>query len=289
MLALTLRKQDKKDELAKVSARIDELEIKGHRENEKQGLGYTPVKFAGRKGNRVVLVELFTGAHCPPCVAADLAFEGLGKTYSTSEVVLLQYHLHIPRPDPLTTPDCESRAKFYGDEVGGTPSIFFNGKSAAAGGGMRPHAGGKYQAYRDVIDPILGGDNKISLTADAQQTGGVISINTTAKGYKAGKSMKLRLVVIEPWVRYPGSNGLSYHAHVVRAAPAGFVLEKDEARETMKIDLADVRTTASKRLEDFPMLDGQRPFNFRSLRLVAFVQDDDTKEVLHAIEVPIKQ
>ena len=39
--------------------------------------------FAGRKGksDRAVLVELFTGAQCPPCVAADMAFDALPQTY----------------------------------------------------------------------------------------------------------------------------------------------------------------------------------------------------------------
>ena len=43
---------------------------------------FPPLKvepFAGsKKDNRTVLVELFTGAQCPPCVAADIAFELVG-------------------------------------------------------------------------------------------------------------------------------------------------------------------------------------------------------------------
>src|SRR5262249_34858033 len=65
---------------------------------------FTPAKFDGRKGksDRAVVMELFTGAQCPPCVAADLAFDGLEKTYKPSELILIQYHMHIPGPDPLT-------------------------------------------------------------------------------------------------------------------------------------------------------------------------------------------
>ena len=54
---------------------------------------------------RVVVVELFTGAECPPCVSADVAFDALLETYKPNEVVLLEYHLHIPGPDPLTNAD----------------------------------------------------------------------------------------------------------------------------------------------------------------------------------------
>ena len=77
-----------------------------------------PTPFAGRKGksDRVVLVELFTGAQCPPCVAADKAFDALEKTYKPGEVLLLEYHEHIPGPDPLTSPVNERRLLYYKGE-----------------------------------------------------------------------------------------------------------------------------------------------------------------------------
>ena len=67
---------------------------------EKMDTGIKPEPFAGRKSksDRAVLVELFTGTECPPCVAADMAFDALPKAFKSSEVVVLQYHLHIPRP-----------------------------------------------------------------------------------------------------------------------------------------------------------------------------------------------
>ena len=61
-------------------------------------------------------MELFTGANCPPCVAADLAFDGLQKAYSDKEVVLLQYHMNIPRgPEALTNADSDARFEYYAD------------------------------------------------------------------------------------------------------------------------------------------------------------------------------
>ena len=41
---------------------------------------------------------------------------------SRSEVVRLQYHLHVPGPDPLTNPDSEARAEFYARFVRSTPT-----------------------------------------------------------------------------------------------------------------------------------------------------------------------
>jgi hypothetical protein len=291
IIAISLYKQNKKDELASLRTRIADLEPKGHEENEKAGLGFSPVKFGGRKGQKVVLVELFTGAQCPPCVAADLAFEGLEKTYDQKDVVLLQYHLHIPGPDPMTTPETEARAKYYGDDVRGTPSIFFNGKSQAGGGGPRAGAGPKYKEYRGIIDPLLEDESKIAMTVNAQRKGDAVAIAATATGYQPSDKLKLRFALIEPWVRYAGNNGLSYHAHVVRAlpgGPAGIPLIKDNAKEIANVNLAEVKQLASKHLDDFDFLDGQRPFSYRNLRAVAFIQDDDTKEVLHAVETAVK-
>jgi hypothetical protein len=291
MLAASLEKQGNQAEAAKARETFNTMELKAHEDNEKEGLGFTPGKFEGRKGNKVVLVELFTGAQCPPCVAADLGFEALSKTYTTKEVVLLQYHLHIPGPDPMTNHDTQLRAKYYGDEVHGTPSIFFNGKPSAGGGGPKSFAENKYKEYREVIDPLLEGETTIKLSAAATRSGDDIAVTATASGYKAGGAIKLRFVLIEPWVRYLGGNGLSFHAHVVRAMPGGpegFALDKNDAKESASINLTDLRERSGQDLDQFANLAAKRPFSFRNLQLVAFIQDDESKEILAAVEVPVK-
>ena len=55
-------------------------------------------------------MEIFTGAECPPCVAADVGFDALLKSYKPTEFIGLQHHLHIPGPDPLTNADTVARA-----------------------------------------------------------------------------------------------------------------------------------------------------------------------------------
>ena len=51
-----------------------------------------PSWYVVAKNDRAVLVELFTGSQCPPCVAADLAFDTLAKTYKPADAILLEYH-----------------------------------------------------------------------------------------------------------------------------------------------------------------------------------------------------
>src|SRR5262249_34687999 len=147
LLANALTKAGKADEAKEISAKLDKLSLEA----------VSPVKFAGRKGKseRVAVVELFTGAECPPCVAADLAFDALGKTFNAKDVVLLQYHLHIPGPDPLTNPDSVARRGYYRDDIDGTPKILFNGKLQDFEGGGFDEAQERYDEYVGALTPLL--------------------------------------------------------------------------------------------------------------------------------------
>ena len=51
------------------------------------------------------------------------------KTYKPNDVIFLEYHLHIPGPDPLANKDTEEREKYYGKAIEGTPTMFVDGKA----------------------------------------------------------------------------------------------------------------------------------------------------------------
>ncbi len=85
-----------------------------------------------------VLVELYTGSGCPPCVGGDLAVENVLRAYPRSEVVALALDQHIPEPDPLSNPDTIARAKEYG--VASTPSYVVDGSVLPLYGGPRARA-----------------------------------------------------------------------------------------------------------------------------------------------------
>src|SRR4029077_11185162 len=146
--------------------------------------------FAGRKAmsDRPVVLELFTGTQCPPCVAAAVAFEALHETYKPAELVLLQYHLHIPGPDPLANPDAEARWAYYGksspDEARGVPTTLFNGKAGAVGGGVMAKAEEKYKQYRQVIAPLLKTNCAARLSASAVMQDNKINIKVEVTDLK---------------------------------------------------------------------------------------------------------
>src|SRR5439155_22877199 len=95
LLAEALRVNKKTEELKEVEKKLAAVELELDRLFAKGSIPFKLEKSKGRKGKatRVVLVELFTGAQSPPCMAADIAFDALLNTDPAKEAVFLQYHL----------------------------------------------------------------------------------------------------------------------------------------------------------------------------------------------------
>jgi hypothetical protein len=234
-----------KQELQALDGQIASLDQALDREYLATMPPFTIEKFAGRKSKstRIVVMELFTGAQCGPCAAADLGFDGLEQTSGSAEVVLLQYHLHIPRPDPLVNPDAVARAAYY--DVGSAPSTVFNGEKAAGGGGSRDQAETKYRAYRQVIDPLLEKGPEATIQLSAKRHGNQIAIEAQVADVAApGKNTRLRFALVEERVHYVGSNGIRFHHHAVRAMPGGvqgIALQEKSSRHAVTVDLDELR------------------------------------------------
>jgi hypothetical protein len=302
---------------AKLDQLIDE-------EYHKKVPPFKPTAFSGRKdktADQVILMELFTGAQCPPCVAADVAFDALLQTYKPVDFIGLQYHLHIPGPDPLTNNDSIARQKYYGSAVSGTPSTFFNGMSEAGGGGFMGDAQGKYNEYRAIIDKSLETAKGANIAVSASQAGGQLKIVASAEATKKSSGRKvesdtsksdpneekksgeeqgkpkqvLRLALTEESIHYVGGNKLRYHHHVVRAFPGGAngtELKDGKGKTEVTLSLADLTRELEKYLSDYTKT---RAFpnplpeiKLDKLAVVAFVQDDGDKSILHAVSVPVE-
>jgi hypothetical protein len=291
-------------------SRRAKLEVKLDEEYNRKVPPFKPATFAGRKdpqGNRVVLMEVFTGAECPPCVAADVAFDALLQTYKPTEFIGLQYHLHIPGPDPLTNTDSEARQNYYGSQIRGTPSTFFNGRVAAGGGGGMGDSQAKYTEFRGVIDKSLEATTGAQIELTATRTGDQVKIAASARVPGAGANPKsngadatkgkqfLRLALIESDVHYPGGNKLRFHHNVVRALPggaAGRELTAGDAKVDVTVKLAELKHSLETYLSDFAKsTDFPNPLpaiKLEDLAVVAFIQDDGDKSIDHAVLVPVK-
>jgi hypothetical protein len=303
LLAYAANLAGKTDIAKEAQARAATLESQIDKEYEKKVPPFHPEAYAGRKdpqADSVVLVELFTGAQCPPCVAVDVAFGALLQTYKPTEMIGLQHHLHIPRPDPLANKDTQARQEYFGEEVGGTPTIFFSGQPDAEGGGSMGDAEAKYKQFREVIDRQLEGKKEADINLSASQSGDEITIHAQAtlvnQKEPARSRPKLRLVLTEKAIRYVGTNKLRFHHQVVRDFPGGVEgkdLSSGQGQLDVKLNLSNLKRDIESYLSDYAKL---RPFPtplpeiaLENLSVVAFVQDDANKHVLHAASVPVRK
>jgi len=308
VLARAARLAGMADLAKEADARAAKLDLQLDEEYHHKVPPFKPTSYTGRKSpqaNQVVLMELFTGAQCPPCVAADVAFDALLQTYKPVDFIGLQYHLHIPGPDPLTTRDSLARQQYYGSEVRGTPTTFFNGRSEAGGGGAMGNSEQKYTEYRAIIDKALETSKGAQIALSATRAGDQIKIVATAELTPSGEKSKeekekphrmLRLAVTEEAIRYVGGNKLRFHHHVVRAFPGGAKgkeLTGGAGKVELTLNLADLKRAQETYLSDFAKASSfPNPLpeiKLDDLAVVAFVQDDGDKSILHAVSVPVKQ
>lgn len=267
------------------------------------GMPFKPTASAGRKdkaANRVAFMELFTGAQCPPCVAADIAFDALLKTYKPTDVVMVQHHMHIPGPDPMTNPDTVARWDYYREKfpegMRGVPSSVFNGKPAGGGGGGMANAEAKYGAYQKIINPLLEESAPVKIGGKAVRTGDKVAITVEADGLEPSDDLKVRLLLVEDTVKFAGSNGIRFHHHVVRGMPggaAGFAVKDKAFKQTASADLADIRKGLTTYLDDYaantrPFPQPGRPMDMKDLKVIAIVQNDKTGEILQAGQIEVE-
>jgi hypothetical protein len=296
-LATALSRTGKEKEAKELESRVDKLESLLNAEIEKSAVPFKPAEFKGRKGNsdRVAVVELFTGAYCPPCVAADVAFDAALKTYKPRDVIFLQYHVHIPRPDRLTNADTDKRLQHY--RAQGVPYSLLNGEPTKALGGPKEMGEQRYNTLREQIEDALETSAKASLKLIAERKDDKVAINAeVADPKKFGNNVYLRFLLVEEVARYRGGNGQRLHHHVVRAMPGGAdgVPIKD-GRHGTTVDLGELRRTLDDYMTKFhisaegPFLDDEYPLRLKHLKVVALIQNDGSNEILQAAQVDVPE
>ena len=82
----------------------------------------------------------------------------------------------------------------------------------------------------------------------------------------------------------------------MRAFPGGikgFALKEKTAKQEASVDLEDLRRSLtnylSKPSSNGPYLDDERPLALKHLKAVAFIQDDESKEILQAVQVEVPE
>lgn len=258
-----------------------------------------PYKPTPARTNRVVLAEVFTGAGCPPCVAADLAFDAAMERYSRKDLVVVMYHMHIPLPDPLTNKATVERAKYY--SVNSVPSFGIDGVMGGGGGG-RTNTKPVYNRIVGDIDKALEVPADATMTLDASLIGGAVKVKAAPAGLKAeGDGVKLQILLVEEMLSYSGENGVRFHPVVVRSIGGenygGFTVSRSAPAPVDHVfDLAQITDETQKYIDDFEKtrMGTQPTFAFSrkpvamnpgNLSVVAFLQDEKTKKILQSAYV----
>lgn len=261
-------------------------------ENELKALPFHPEPFEAPPGwqGKAVLAELFTGSECPPCVGADLGFDGLVESIPAKYLVVLVYHLPIPRPDPMMNPATKARQDYYG--VNSTPTVVFDGVDKSVGGGSRGMAEMKYKQYRAAIAPLLAGAPGLALKARATLAGGTVQVAYELDRAVPGADYLLVLVQDEELHR--GSNGLLSHKMVVRdllavdpSAPRAASFDLDASEKAADAYLTEFARTYT-RVPNFQWAERKNAIARNGLKVVFFAQDRETKKVLNAVVADVK-
>ncbi|HUB78160.1 MAG TPA: Omp28-related outer membrane protein [Bryobacteraceae bacterium] len=256
---------------------------------------------SAKRSDRLVLAEVFTGAGCPPCVGADLAFDAAMQRYSRKDLMVLMYHQHIPKPDPMANSDTAARLKYY--DVRGVPTYFIDGGSVKFNGAGREETKSVWEHIQQPIEKELESPAEAKIAVNASAAGNSVKVAASIDGVKSqSKDLKVQVVLLEKELTYSGENGIRFHPMVVRAMGGkdddGFAFDPTApAPVEQTFDLDKISAGLKTQLDDYEAK-GHRgsPFKFvekkyqidrGNLAVVVFVQDAKTKHILDAAYVDL--
>ena len=259
-----------------------------------------PYKPTAARSDRTVLAEVFTGAGCVPCVAADLSMDAFLERYQRQDVIVLMYHIHAPVPDPMANPSTKAYAKYY--NVRGVPTVEIDGKvGLPEGGGGRDQAKEVYNKLQPLIDRELEVKAEAEIKLEAKMANSVIQVAAQVKPTKADAShLKLQIALVEDRLRFSGENRVRFHPMVVRSLAGekagGLALTGKSEVMTWKFDLKAITQELKQHLDDlekdwkgetYSFAEKKHVMDPNHLLVVAFVQDEQTKQVLQAASLKV--
>ena len=210
---------------------------------------------------------------------------------------MLNYHVHIPAPDPMVNPATLKRQEFYG--VRSSPSYFFDG-DADGGGGSAENAKSIFDSKIDpAIEKHLAAPPEARIGLQARSTGSTVKVKATvSKVTSKSDKLRLQIALAEDMVTYSGENGERFHPVVVRSmaldakAAQGFALKPTKGGTfEYTFDVAKAVADAKAHLEDYETNTRKGEYAFRQKKheitggfvVVAFVQDEATKKILQSV------
>lgn len=224
------------------------------------------------QSKRTVLFEEFTQASCPPCeVNKPFINEVVGN--SKGKLVQIRYQTSWPGVDPMNQDnpsEVAQRVNYY--EVGGVPSVHLDGS--------KPEPVGNYILPQVAVDERSQVESPILVQVSHEISADFKTMDVMVQIINEGDSIfdtnsKLRVAIIEQEIRWPfrpGSTSQMEFQGVMKKfinGTAGMDVQAINPKDTLTFSFESV---------ELP----NRVYDLRELAVVAFVQNDASKEVLNA-------
>lgn len=233
--------------------------------------------FALAQNGRVVLVESFVETGCSACAQYDSAFQAVTRAHA-DKVAVISFHCYY-KLDPFYT-YCKACDKRYADyKLEGYPSAMVNGKMPVPNSTTAHlsfvNAGRINTLYNQP--PLFRFDVQSTPTGQDGVHSAAIEVTATALEENSSEDLRLYVVITENNINYEqryGSkavNGLNEFNHIVRAMlpdPEGTAIGAQTKGKVSKVKVTFTNDDSE--------------INYKEVRIVTFIQDNVTKEVLGA-------
>lgn len=286
--------------IAKMNLKEDDLKDMID-QKQKASTSFEKGRYTPKSTGKILLAELFTGAECGPCQGADVAFDVLSEYFPRNSVAILEYHVNIPGPDPMTNPNTYNRYIYYGGNFG-TPTAIFEGKEIITGGGPRYLAANRFNIYKYALSKYENQKPEVKLSGKAIKKGNDINVNINLKGKIKDSNAVLHIALVEKLINYTGSNSIDKHRFVVRNLldnETGTPIKSDKIVKSF--DLNKIEDGLKSYLDDPTNQPSWRksygPPNWKArtdklnrdnLAVVAFIQNPETREIMNSVYLDIK-
>lgn len=210
-----------------------------------------------------VLVEIGTGGWCTYCPGAAMGADDLHA--NGDPVAIIEYH----NGDPFATTESNARNSYY--NIQGYPTAWFDGSYNSVVGGS--HTQSMYSSYLPIVNARMNIQTAFVLTISGGNEGDDYSINVHVEkvGDYSGTNLKVRFAVTESDIQYvwQGQTEMNFVCRDMVPDQNGTAVDFSSDDEVdVPLSFTFNNTWVAEECE-----------------LIAFIQDDGNKEVLHCAKV----
>ena len=255
----------------------------------------TDMNFRGR----VALVEFFTNANLGDgdrgAIGGALGNQGLLGHFPPENVAFLSYHLPDPSPDPMVNEISAVAAQRLG--IDRPVYHIVNGVKRGPGAARWRQGEAVYNDVRKTVLEELDKESEHGLSLEARVGADVVSGTLTVEGPDQDRNLSVFLVLAEKGVLFPGKTEVVIHRMVARAALADSLegIDYSPVEGRMQIpfsrSLSEASAANAAYLDELESSGGggvvrmSLAIDPEQVRIVAFLRDADTGEVVQAIQV----